>query len=316
MDKILVSVIIPTYKRNWDMLVRAVDSVRNQTYSNIEIIVVDDSPNTFSGRADIIENMKTLCLEDSRVIYVVNPKNVGGSLARNNGIQRARGQYITFLDDDDEYLENKVKEQVAFMQKNNCDLSFENMIMYNTKGEVVDVREYSKLHDFKKDTLLAYHLMHHLTGTPTFMFRTEALKAIGGFTDAKMGQEFHLMLKAIEHELVIRYNPICNVKIYKHLDGGISQGKNKIYGEKALYEFKKKYFSKLNKSQCRFIKFRHYAVMVVAYLRNKQLFDAMMAIIIAFVVSPYHFCKEVTQHFLKIIKIKKEKVKCLYIIKS
>ncbi len=305
MEEILVSIVIPTYKRGWEYLFRAIDSVRKQSHKRLEIIVVDDSPESFELRQEIISNMADLCETDSRVKYIVNPTNIGGALARNRGIEQSNGEYIAFLDDDDEYLENKIKEQLEFMIKEDCDLSFENMIMYNLDGEIVDVREHPGIERFDNEYLRAFHLMYHLTGTPTFMFKAEALKKIGGFDDAKMGQEFYLMLKAIESGLKIRYNPICNLKIYKHSDGGVSQGKNKIYGEKALYEFKKKYYCHLTKVQCQQVDFRHYAVMVVAYLRNKMFIKAGIAAISAFFVSPKIFFKEVTNHFRKIFIAKR-----------
>jgi hypothetical protein len=66
------------------------------------------------------------------------------------------------------------------------------------------------------------------------MYKAEKLKEIGGFEDAKMGQEFYLMLKSIENDLSIGYLDDCNVIAYRHTSGGISQGKNKINGEKTL----------------------------------------------------------------------------------
>lgn len=305
MSSPIVSVIIPTYKRTYEYLTRAVNSVLNQTYENFEVIVIDDSPDTYEFRNEIIEKMQDLAAKEPRVKYLINEKNLGGSLARNRGIDIACGKYITFLDDDDEYLPEKLEHQVKFMEEQNCDLSFENMVMYNTDGAVVDVREYKDLEKFDNNTLLEYHLMKHLTGTPTFMFKTEELKRIGGFENAKMGQEFYLMLKSIENGLAIRYYPICDVRIYKHKDGGISQGRNKINGEMALYEFKKKYFDRLSKSQCAFINFRHYAVMVVAYLRNKMFFKAAWAAIRAFFSSPKDFFEQTFGFFRRISKVKK-----------
>ncbi|MFR2987776.1 MAG: hypothetical protein ACLTMR_02840 [Faecalibacillus sp.] len=102
------------------------------------------------------------------------------------------------------------------------------MIMYNSSGIVVDFREYTDIPAFDNESLLHYHLMHHMTGTPTFMFKTNKLREIGGFEDAKMGQEFYLMLKSIEKGLSIGYIPECDVKVYKHEEGGITQGKIKL----------------------------------------------------------------------------------------
>lgn len=299
-NSILVTVIIPTFRRSVEFLSRAVESVRNQTYSNIEIVVIDDSTSDYAGQAEIAAYMKSL--GDSRVHYYQNEKNMGGSLARNRGIELAAGQYITFLDDDDEYMPCKVEKQLDFMLTEDYDLTFSDMIMYSSNGKVVDYREYKDVPAFDNETLLRYHLMKHLTGTPTFMFKAEKLKEIGGFEDAKMGQEFYLMLKCIQSGLKIGYFPECDVKVYKHDGEAITKGKNKIIGEKKLYIFKKKFFHNLKPSDRRYIRFRHYAVMVVAYMRNHMYIKMIPAGILAFISAPLVFLNEVTRFLVRIFK--------------
>ncbi len=302
----LVSIVIPTYKRPWHYLERALKTVQAQTYKNIEIVVVDDSPDSYELRPDIAAHMEALKAADPRVVYVVNAVNLGGSLARNEGIKAATGDYIAFLDDDDEFLPDKVAHQLQFMLDTDCDLSFESMIMHNPKGEVVDVREFHDIESFDNAYLLGYHLMRHMTGTSTFMFKAEPLRRIGGFDDMKMGQEFRLMLKAIEQGLKVRYLAVCDVFVAKHQDGSISQGNNKIVGEQALYAFKKGYFDRLTRKQRMYIRFRHYAVMVVAYLRNRMYARAAGAGAMAFFVSPLDFCMEVFGFFWRIGKKRME----------
>lgn len=180
-----VTVIIPTYKRTVEFLSRAVLSVANQTYDNIEIIVIDDSPESYEHRNDIKDYMNSVSSE--RIQYYQNEKNMGGSLARNRGISLAHGSFISFLDDDDEYNPEKLSKQVQFMLEGDYDLTFSDMIMYSTSGTVVDYRDYKDIPAFDNESLLHYHLMRHMTGTPTFMFKTEKLREIGGFEDAKMG---------------------------------------------------------------------------------------------------------------------------------
>ena len=162
MSEALVSVVIPTCKRTWDCLDRAVTSVLRQTYDRIEVIVVDDNPASYERRSEIRQRMRELCERDDRVRYLINEKNLGGSYARNRGIAEATGVYTTFLDDDDLYLPQKIERQVAFMEESGCDLSFEDMIMYNGKDEVVDVRRYDDVGSFENESLLRYHLMRHL----------------------------------------------------------------------------------------------------------------------------------------------------------
>lgn len=107
----LVSVIIPTYNRS-ALLPRAIHSVLNQTYKNLEIIIVDDASN--DGTKSLVKNF----LEDNRRIkYIRHEVNKGGSAARNSGIRKSRGEYIAFLDDDDEWLPEKIKKQLADIEK-------------------------------------------------------------------------------------------------------------------------------------------------------------------------------------------------------
>ncbi len=299
-----VSVIIPTYKRDVKYLFRAISSIEKQTYKNIEIIIVDDNPADSEYRKKTADFMKQYN-NNSNIIYYMNHKNIGGSLARNNGINIASGEFITFLDDDDEYLPSKIEKQLNFMIDKNCDMSFTDLKLVNDDRVVVDYREYPNLKKFDKQSLLKYHIMRHLTGTPTFMYRAEKLKEIGGFEDAKMGQEFYLMLKSIEKDLKICYLNDSDVVAYRHNDGGISQGKNKIIGENSLYNFKRKYFNIFTTREKMFIRFRHYAVMAVAYKRNKQYFKALGNAIIMFLASPIDFVVEVSRFLSNIFNKRK-----------
>lgn len=102
-----VSVVLPTYGRA-EQLSRAISSVSRQTYDNIELIVVDDgSPEPIS---ETITDDETAPIDT--VIFIRHRENRGANVARNSGIRAATGQYIAFLDDDDEWEETKVSKQV------------------------------------------------------------------------------------------------------------------------------------------------------------------------------------------------------------
>lgn len=111
-----VSVIIPTYNREKTLL-RAINSVLNQTHKDIELIIVDDNSN--DGTERLINNIK-----DCRIKYIKHNRNLGGSAARNTGILSATGEYIAFQDSDDEWLPNKLSEQLACLKTNNVDVVF------------------------------------------------------------------------------------------------------------------------------------------------------------------------------------------------
>lgn len=116
LKKGMVSVIIPTYNRA-NTIKRAIDSVLNQTYSNIELIIVDDcsSDNTFE-----IINSYT----DKNIRYYKLEKNSGACVARNKGIEMALGEYIAFQDSDDEWFKEKIEKQIKTIQATNTDVTF------------------------------------------------------------------------------------------------------------------------------------------------------------------------------------------------
>jgi len=104
-----VSVLITTRNRP-DLLGRAVESVLGQTYEDYELLIVDDA--STDSTADAVEAFK-----DKRIRYVRRMVAGGGSAARNTGIKAAAGEYIAFLDDDDEWFPAKLEKQVAVIER-------------------------------------------------------------------------------------------------------------------------------------------------------------------------------------------------------
>ena len=122
----LVSVVIPTYNRA-DLIIRAIDSVRSQSYSNLEIIVVDDcSPD---NTPEVVKR-----IEDNRLTYYRHDTNQGGSAARNTGIKKAQGQYIAFLDSDDVWLTQKLELQLKAI----ASAANDNLVVSYTKFQKSD----------------------------------------------------------------------------------------------------------------------------------------------------------------------------------
>lgn len=105
----LVSVIIPTYRRA-SLLALALERVRRQTYRHLEIIVVDDgSPDNTA------EVVRVNAAQDDRVRYIRHERNKGLPAGRNTGVRAAGGEYIAFLDDDDEWRPDKIERQLRAM---------------------------------------------------------------------------------------------------------------------------------------------------------------------------------------------------------
>lgn len=103
----MISVIIPAYNRAHTISI-AIQSVLNQSYQDFEIIVVDDA--STDGIEKLIKNGT-----DPRIKYVSHSKNRGAAAARNTGIKAAQGEYIAFLDSDDEWSKQKLELQLEFL---------------------------------------------------------------------------------------------------------------------------------------------------------------------------------------------------------
>jgi len=126
-DKVLVSVIIPAHNCS-AVICEAIDSVLKQDVS-LEAIVIND----FS--TDDLDSVMEKYSSDSRVKYFVNEKNLGASGTRNKGVLLAEGEYVAFLDADDYWRENKLKKQLALMERTKAVLCTTARELMNTRGE-------------------------------------------------------------------------------------------------------------------------------------------------------------------------------------
>ncbi len=282
-----VSVVIATYRRDED-LKKALDSMAAQNYPAIEIVLVDDNASVewTSKVSDIVNEFKKSHPE-LQLQYIVNDPNQGSAQTRNIGIQAAKGDYITFLDDDDVYLPDKVKRQVEFMEDGGYDYSITDLVLYNEDDKEIDKRIRFYIKDTSAEALRINHLKHHMTGTDAMMFKKDYLTVIGGFAPIDVGDEFYLMQRAIDGGGRFGYLPGCDIKAYVHTGaGGLSSGDGKIAGENALYEYKKTFFDKIDSRTKRYISSRHYAVIAFAEMRRKHIISFLVNAIKSFFCSP------------------------------
>ncbi|MFC1735594.1 glycosyltransferase [Candidatus Hydrogenedentota bacterium] len=128
-----VSVIIPVFNRG-KLLLKAVDSILAQTFSDFEIIIVDDG--STDNTADVAAS-----ITDPRVRFARLKKNQGLSAARNKGVDLARGEFVAYLDSDDEYLPEKLEKQVATLSKLSADVGIaysDTIVVYSDGREVLN----------------------------------------------------------------------------------------------------------------------------------------------------------------------------------
>lgn len=128
MEKELISIIVPVYNAE-RFLKDTIETVKQQTYTNWELIFINDC--SLDSSVEIIENEMR---KNSKIKLLQLENNSGAAIARNTGIKKAKGRYIAFIDADDIWNKEKLEKQIKFMQENNCDFSFTSYEFANEEG--------------------------------------------------------------------------------------------------------------------------------------------------------------------------------------
>lgn len=130
----LVSIITPCFQPGSE-LIETIESVRRQTYTNYEHIIIDDgSPSTLD------RELLQLIESDPKIRYIRRAWNAGPAVTRNRGISEARGNFIAFLDADDTWHPDKLKLQTQFMLDSDCALSYSSYEVFDTRGKILGSR--------------------------------------------------------------------------------------------------------------------------------------------------------------------------------
>ncbi len=187
MNEPKVSVVITAYNRP-DYLQAALNSVLEQTYENIEIIVVDDASET--DLAGVVQS----CLGEVR--YIRQDENGGPSRARNRGVVLAEGAYVAFLDDDDEWLPGKLERQVAAMEGHLACLC----------GFTFLERGAKQVHDIKQVSEDSLRLGNIFCGASGFLGRRHALLACPFDENLSSGEEWDVYVR-LSRQGAIAYVP-------------------------------------------------------------------------------------------------------------
>ncbi|MDB2262069.1 glycosyltransferase family A protein [Halorubrum ezzemoulense] len=183
MDEPTVSVVTPSYDRP-EFILSAVETVKSQTYSNIEHIIVDDcSPRPVSD---------VLSTDQSDIIVHRHDTNQGANAARNTGADIASGKYISFLDDDDEWEPEKIERQVDTTKRTGAGAIYTG-IKQKLDGEIIATQTPNLNGDITKDLLTGAPL----NSTSTVLFRADVFDQAGTFDEElPINQDWEFYIRA------------------------------------------------------------------------------------------------------------------------
>lgn len=210
----LVSVIIPTFNAA-EFIEETINSVLQQSYSNFEILITDDSSSD-----DTWNILMDYSKKDKRIKVFRLTKNCGPGVARNNSIKHAEGRFIAFCDSDDQWLPDKLRKQISFMNEKDCALSYSSYKIIdesgNDKGQVLS----------KKSVDYRVMLRNNYIGCLTAMYDTEKVGKMF-MPKIRKRQDWALWLNILK-KTDKAYGILEPLAIYRLHDNSISTNKIKL----------------------------------------------------------------------------------------
>jgi len=255
MKKPLISIIMPTYNRK-NTLPRAIQSVLSQTYKNWELIIVDDG--SIDNTSELIEEYSK---KNKKITYIQNTHKKGVSGARNTGIEKAKGEYIAFLDSDDEWFKHHLEESIRALKENNVN-ACSSLYYFQEKQELINrkAKALQKAIDFcnpviKKDLIifnknLCEFLLLHEVGlfawASTLVLKKELLEDIMGFNEDLLASEDIDFTYRLYHNLPFCWINNCHAIYHTGGKDNLHSFEDKLDMKKVL--FNAKYWIKARKN--------------------------------------------------------------------
>lgn len=264
----LVSVVIPTYGGG-QYLERCVDSVLNQTYPHVEVIVVDDNGVGTPNQIATSEVMSKYA-NDGRVKYVCHETNINGSAARNTGVKNAGGDFIALLDDDDEFYPSNIEEHMKVLSV----LPEEFALTYCGLEEYINGKLLRMVHrTFSGQDLYGILLHRIVVGSTSMCIRRSAWEEIGGFDESFRRHQ--------DWEFSARMMAKYKVKALDHI--GFRRfllQRNSPQNPDVVFKYRKHYLDKMQPliatlppKQQKDVTIYNMLDAIISYLKNKDYFD-------------------------------------------
>lgn len=240
MEHELVSVIMACYNERIDWLMQSVDSILNQTYRNIEFIIICDNPNNNK----IIEIMTKKERDDKRIKFIINEKNLGLTQSLNKGLKLANGDYIARMDADDISFKNRLEIEIDEIKKKGLDFVIACAEFIDEQGKVFYTTKTQKVTSNNIKNMLKYT---NVSVHPTWMFKKSILKKIVKYHDLDYAEDYDFICRSILDKVKIGVIDE-NLIQYRVRDNGITVSK-KALQEISFQVINKNYRAALNSNR-------------------------------------------------------------------
>lgn len=231
MEKDLISIIMSAYNEKEIWFKKSLYSILNQTYKNIEVILIIDNPNNH----EIINLAKKI--NDNRLKLVINKENRGLVYCLNKGLEISKGSFIARMDSDDISMPLRLEKQINYMKKNSdVVLLGTQPILIDEDGNLIDRKEVlpTRFKDIKK-ALKYTNVFYH----PSIMFKKDFIVNIGGYREIKYAEDYDLITRVVLNKGKIE-NLNEQLLKYRIRQSGITQSNSNI--QKNSEKFIKKNF--------------------------------------------------------------------------
>lgn len=227
MNEKLVSVIMSVYNEDEKWLQKSIESIINQSYRNIEFIIVLDNPNN-----DIAKKVIQKYLEnDSRVRVFYNEKNIGLVASLNKALGYVKGDYVARMDADDIAYENRIEKQMEVIDSENVDFIMSSIRLIDEDDDIISE---SIIQEMNPEQFNKFAKYGNVSTHPTWLLKKKVYDKLKGYRDVKYCEDFDFIIRAIQ-------NGVCCMRTkdvlldYRVRNVGISKLNVMEQAEKAFF---------------------------------------------------------------------------------
>lgn len=190
MDNELISVIMSTYNEPEEWIIDSIDSILNQTYKNIEFIIICDNPKNKS----LIKLLEGYKKKDSRIVLILNNENIGLTKSLNKAIKLSNGKYIARMDSDDICNKLRLEKQLKYLKSNNLDLIGSGVKCITETGKKITI-----LNKFPKEnnSFVKKIRYNNCMAHPTWFGKIEVFEKMNGYRDIDYAEDYDFILRAL-----------------------------------------------------------------------------------------------------------------------